>query len=126
MRRFDIPIVRMLPFFLFIEMGIHTALSMKGVDTSHYIYLHGNSIYYATSLLLISLANHHCHCVWNRAMYLFLIVVPIFNYLDAKFAIVPTVDMYIWIFNVAFGLTAVVTAYMAIRHFIPTLKRNRQ
>lgn len=124
MRGYDIAIVRLLPFIMFIEMGIHSTLALCGIYCTDYMYLHNNSAIYAGALFLISLANKHYHCIWNRAMYIFLIVVPIFNYLDAKFSLVPSVELYIWIFHIAYGLTAIITAYMAVKHFIPTLKHK--
>lgn len=124
MRGYDVFIVRMLPFILFIEMGIHSFCSLCGYYFEDYLYLHNNSVIYATALFFISLANRHYHCKWNRAMYLFLIIVPIFNYIDAKFAIVPDTKTYLWIYNIAYGLTAITTSFMAIKHFLPTLKRR--
>lgn len=124
MRRYDITIVRLLPFILFIEMGISSQINLLGIDTSHYYMLHSNSAIYATALYFISLANRHYHCKWNRAMYLFLIIVPVFNYLDAKLNLVPSAEIYIWIFHITYGLTAIITAYMAINHFLPTLKKR--
>jgi hypothetical protein len=57
-------------------------------------------------------------------MYLFLIIVPIFNYLDARFDLIPVVETYITIVSSAFGLTALITAFLAIRHFIQISKRR--
>lgn len=124
MRGYDITIVRLLPFVLFIEMGIHSTMVLNGIQTPDYIYLHGNSAIYATALYFISLANKRYHCKWNRAMYLFLIFVPIFNYLDAKLNLVPSAEMYVWIFHTIYGLIAITTAYKAINHFLPTLKKK--
>lgn len=124
MRGYDITIVRLLPFILFIEMGISSQINLLGIDTSHYYMLHSNSAIYATALYFISLANKRYHCKWNRAMYLFLIFVPIFNYLDAKLNLVPSAEMYVWIFHTIYGLIAITTAYKAINHFLPTLKKK--
>lgn len=124
MRGYDITIVRMLPFALFIQMGICSHLTLLDCDITDFYNLHGNSAIYATALYFISLANRHYHCKWNRAMYLFLIIVPIFNYVDAKFNLVPSAEIYIWIFHIAYGLTAIISAYMAINHFLPTLKKR--
>ena len=124
MRGYDIFIVRILPFILFVEMGISSQINLTGINTFHYYMLHSNSAIYAGALFLISLANRHYHCKWNRAMYLFLIIVPIFNYFDAKFNLVPSAEIYIWIFHIAYSLTAIITAYMAINHFLPTLKKR--
>lgn len=124
MRGYDIAVVRLLPFVLYIQIGICSLLSLNGNNPTDFYTLHNNSAIYVGALFLISLANKHYHCIWNRAMYIFLIVVPIFNYLDAKFSLVPSVELYIWIFHIAYGLTAIITAYMAIKHFIPTLKHK--
>lgn len=124
MRGYDIAVVRLLPFVLYIQIGICSLLSLNGNNPTDFYTLHNNSAIYAGALFLISLANKHYHCIWDRAMYIFLIVVPIFNYLDAKFSLVPSVELYIWIFHIAYGLTAIITAYMAVKHFIPTLKHK--
>lgn len=118
MHGYDIFIVRMLPFILFLGLGIRSTLALNGIYFDCYKFLHGNSAIYATALFLISLANRHYHCIWNRAMYIFLIVVPIFNYLDAKFNFVPSADVYVLIFHIAYSITAIITTYMAIKHFL--------
>lgn len=124
MRGYDVFIVRMLPFVLFIINGICSFLTLHGIKITDFYNIHSNSVIYATALFFISLANRHYHCKWNRAMYLFLIIVPIFNYIDAKFAIVPDTKTYLWIYHIAYGLTAITTSFMAIKHFLPTLKRR--
>jgi hypothetical protein len=126
MRGYDIAIVRLLPFALFIEMGIHSLLACNGFNPCDYIYLHSNSVIYATALFFISLANHHYHCVWNRAMYVFLILVPTFNYIDSKFGFVPDKETYITLFHYAYGITAIITAYMAMRHFYVPKRKNKK
>lgn len=124
MRGYDITIVRLLPFVLFIDMGLRSLLALNDICLEDYKYLHGNSAIYATALYFISLANKRYHCKWNRAMYLFLIFVPIFNYLDAKLNLIPSAEMYVWIFHTIYGLIAITTAYKAINHFLPTLKKK--
>lgn len=124
MRGYDITIVRLLPFLLFLDIGFRSMLAINGIYLDHYKFIHGNSAIYATALYFISLANRHYHCKWNRAMYLFLIIVPVFNYLDAKFNLVPSAEVYLWIFHIAYGLIAIITAYKAINHFLPTLKKR--
>lgn len=123
MRRLDIPIVRMLPFVLFIIIGIDLILCWNFISSKCFNLLHSNSVIYATALYFISLANSHYHCVWNRAMYLFLIFTPILNYIDAKLNMF-SVKSYLWIITTLYALIAIITAYMAIRHFLPTLKRK--
>ena len=73
---------------------------------------------------LISLSNKKDHCVYNRAMYIFLIVLPIFNFLDATLLICVTDLSYMITVSVMFGLTALITAYLAIRHFVQISKRR--
>ena len=124
MRGYDITIVRLLPFILFIQMGICSYLTLLDCEPADFYHLHGNSAIYATVLYFISLANKRYHCKWNRAMYLFLIFVPIFNYLDAKLNLAPSAEMYVWIFHTIYGLIAITTAYKAINHFLPTLKKK--
>lgn len=126
MRGYDIAIVRLLPFALFIEMGIHSLLTQKEIYPYDYAFLHSNSAIYATALFFISLANHHYHCVWNRAMYVFLILVPTFNYIDSKFGFVPDKETYITLFHYAYGITAIITAYMAMRHFYVPKRKNKK
>ena len=59
-------------------------------------------------------------------MYIYLIVVPIFNFLDAIFDFVLDVDTYLLILNVSYLFTAFVTAYLAIRHFVQASKRRME
>lgn len=124
MRGYDIAIVRLLPFILFIQLGADLILCHNGIDLSAFYKLHGNSAIYATALYFISLANRHYHCVWNRAMYLFLIFTPVLNYLDAKIGLFDSVETYLWFISIIYILTAIITAYMAVKHFIPTLKHK--
>lgn len=117
MRGYDVLIVRMLPFVLYLEIAICNILSLNGVDLDDFYYLHSNSAIYASCLFLISLANHHYHCVWNRAMYVFLIVVPTINYLDEKWTLFPTEICYVIFVHTITALTGIITTYLAIRHF---------
>ncbi len=124
MKGLDVFIVRFLPFILFLVFTTNMIGSYCGVDMILSYELHGNSALYALALYGISLSNKRYHCIWNRAMYMFLVVVPIFNYLDARFNLVPVVETYIAIVASAFGLTALITAYLAIRHFVQISKRR--
>lgn len=124
MRGYDIAIVRLLPFVLFVEIGISIVCFWNRIYLDDFYILHGNSAIYATALYFISLANHHYHCVWNRAMYLFLIFTPVLNYLDAKIGLFDSVETYLWFISIIYILTAIITAYMAVKHFIPTLKHK--
>ena len=57
-------------------------------------------------------------------MYAFLIFIPIFNFADAVFNLFPEVETYFIIIYTTYGLTALITAYLAIRHFIQMSKRR--
>jgi hypothetical protein len=126
MKGYDIFIVRMLPFMLYIQVGICSFMALNGYEIDDFYLLHSNSAIYALSLFFISLANKKYHCHWNRAMYIFLIAVPVFNYLDSKLNFVSSVSTYILLFHIAYGLTAIITAYYAIRHFYKVTKLRQK
>lgn len=123
LRGYDVLIVRLLPFILFIDLGRIIYNSWNGIDTPHYHYFHSNSAIYASALFLISLANQHYHCVWNRAMYLVLICVPIINYLYMKFQFLHNSGNILMIITILWVSTALFTAYKAIQHFFPNFKK---
>ena len=116
MNKLDVVIVRLLPFVLYVIMGIYVTRAMLGIEINEFLLLHGNSAIYATALYIISLSNKRYHCKWNRAMYIFLIIVPIINYVDARWCIIPD-ELYIGI--------ALWTATMAVRHFRKSLKDKK-
>lgn len=124
MKGLDILLVRFLPFVLFIQVGITIINAFNGIDDYPFNLLHSNSAIYAIVLFLISLSNKKYHCVWNRAMYAFLIFIPIFNFIDAVLNLFPEVETYFIIIYTTYGLTALITAYLAIRHFIQISKRR--
>lgn len=124
MKGLDVFVVRFLPFILFTLFITILICLCNGIDVGYFKYIHSNSAIYATSLFLISLANKRYHCVWNRAMYLFLIVIPIINYLDAKFNLFPTNEAHVLFIVIATILTALTTAYLAIKHFVTISKRK--
>lgn len=124
MKGLDVFIVRFLPFILFVIFGINLHCAYNFIDITITYELHGNSFIYALALFIISLSNKKYHCIWNRAMYLFLIVVPIFNFLDAIFVFFEDIDTYIEIIYWTFGITALITAYLAIKHFVTMSKRR--
>lgn len=124
MKGWDVFIIRFTPFILFV---IHIVCLLKiccGADVRNFYYLHSNSVLYASALFLVSLANKRYHCIWNRAMYLFLIIVPIINYIDAKYNIFPSSEFAVLFVIVSTILTAIITAYLAIKHFITLSKRK--
>ena len=124
MKGLDVLVVRLLPFILFLLFGVSLLCCWCEIDIFDYYELHGNSAIYASALFLISLANKRYHCIWNRAMYVFLVVVPIFNYIDAKFWLFPFELLYLVSVSVLFGVTAIITAFLAIRHFVLMSKRR--
>lgn len=124
MKGWDIFIVRFAPFILFVIYIACISCICCGVDVRNFYYLHSNSVFYSTSLFLISLANKRYHCIWNRAMYLFLIITPIVNYIDATFNIFPSNYFSVLFVIILTILTALITAYLAIKHFITISKRK--
>lgn len=126
MKGLDILLVRFLPFVLFIQVGITIINAFNGIDDYPFNLLHSNSAIYAIVLFLISLSNKKYHCVWNRAMYAFLIFIPIFNFTDAVFNLFPEVETYFIIIYTTYGLTALITAHLAIRHFVQISKRRME
>ena len=125
MNKIDVVIVRFLPFVLYILIGVCTTLIICGKDIGEFYLIHGNSAIYATAMYIISLSNRRYHCKWNRAMYLFLIVVPIINYVDARWCIIPDKRVYIIVFNTTYIGVALWTATMAVRHFRKSLKGKK-
>lgn len=124
MKGFDVFVVRFLPFVVYAIVCIQIINCWLGIDYYPFNLLHSNSAIYAGALFLISLANRRYHCIWNRAMYVFLIIVPIFNYLDGHFIFFEDVEAYLWVISATSILTALITAYLAIRHFIQASKRR--
>lgn len=124
MKGIDVFVVRFTPFvvFAFFIMGI--VYSIVEDKTPEFYYLHSNSAIYALGLFLISLANKRYHCIYNRAMYIFLIIVPIINYLEVKYDIFPCEDAYSLSIAVMALFTIMATSYLAIRHFILKSKRK--
>lgn len=124
MRKLDIFIVRFLPFILFVILGINMLCCYCGIDITLFYELHGNSALYALGLFFISLANPKYHCVWNRAMYLFLVFVPTLNFIDASFDLISSDRIYMAIVVGSYLTTIVATAYLAIRHFVQGVIRK--
>lgn len=124
MKGLDIFVVRITPFILFTFFIIYLLCSYFGVDCRDAYYLHCNSAIYATCLFLISLSNKKYHCVYNRVMYIFLIVIPLINYLNAKFNLFPDKETHVLFVVIATILTALITAYLATKHFITISKRK--
>lgn len=124
MKGWDIFIVRFLPFILYIIFVLNVICVCFGYEPFISYELHGNSAFYALGLFLISLANKRYHCVWNRAMYVFLILIPILNYFDSIYIFFEETESYLWFVIISTTLTALITAFLAIHHFIQMSKRR--
>lgn len=125
MKGLDVLIVRLLPFALYFILCVNLLCCWFRIDAIIDTYdLHSNSVIYALSLFLISLSNKRYHCIYNRAMYIFLIVLPVFNFLDATFLICATDLSYMIMVSAMFVLAAIITAFLAIRHFVQISKRR--
>jgi hypothetical protein len=124
MKGLDVLVVRLLPFLLYIIVGVNTICCYCGVDVTLSYELHGNSALYAIGFFLVSLANSRYHCIWNRTMYLFLVALPVINFVDSAFYIFPTDTAYMLTMLVLYILTAIITAFLAIRHFVQMSKRR--
>lgn len=121
-RGIEVFIVRVLPFILYLWSFFVVVLECLGVELDVHA-LHGNSAIYALSLFLISLSDSKYHCVWNRAMYILLILLPVGNYITTKIENI-NVTIYSWGVLTSFLVTAIATAYLAINHFIKVNKKK--
>lgn len=124
MKGIDVLVVRFAPFILFGIFISNIIYCYANSDMPHFNKLHGNSAIYAMCMFLISLANKKYHCTYNRAMYLFLITIPIVNYLEVKYHIFPTNEVHVLFIVMATIATAIITAYLAIKHFVNISKRK--
>lgn len=118
MRGLDVTIVRFLPFVLFGISGIDTYYCWMGLDIDDFYYFHSNSVIYALALFLISLSNKKYHCSYNRLCYVFLILTPLLNYLDAVFDLIPDVVLYLKIITYSYIFCAVGSIVLCVWHFI--------
>jgi hypothetical protein len=128
MRGLDVFIVRFIPFLLFLIVGWNIEMATEGRISQDFNLLHSNSAIYALALFFISLSNKRYHCVYNRAMYVLLVLLPIFNYLDARYIHLRDVDVvgYILIVKIMYYATALITCWLAIRHFIRARKKRNE
>lgn len=118
MRGLDIFVLRFLPIIVFINMGVVTMAAWNGVLLSGNKFFLGNSFIYALALFLISLSNPKYHCVWNRAMYVELMIVPLINFADAKWCIFPDAVLMLAVLSSTWVIAFIATIVLAIRHFV--------
>ena len=126
MRKWDVFIVRLLPLVmcLFITYVVINAWCNIYIENMEYIF--GNSFIYATSFFIVSLSNRKFHCIWNRALYTELMFVPLLNFIDAKWDIIPDNYTFLMILTLSLVLTLIITLILAIRHFLkPRIKKMR-
>lgn len=124
LKKADVFIVRFLPLVLFIMLGDIILDSWRGISQYPFNLLHSNSAIYSSALFFISLADRKYHCIWNRAMYVVLIITPLINYLDAKFSIFNDVTTLIAVISVTWFLAAIVTVFLAVRHFVIAMRKK--
>ena len=125
MKNLDVLVVRFLPFVVFAIIGVDIVFLIQGIDITDLYYLHSNSMLYASGLYAISYSNKRFHCRYNRYMLLFLIFTPIINYLEAKFFIFPSEQIYLSFVISLYATTMVITSYLAIDHFRLAIKRRK-
>lgn len=125
MKGIDVAIVRLLPLVLYIDNVVYIIRAWDGYKDEVAALFHSNSVIYAAALFFISLSNKKYHCIWNRAMYVELIVIPLVNYLDAKFGIFPTTEGLLIVTSSTWIITFIITTYLAVRHFMKKrIKKN--
>ena len=126
MKNADVFVVRTLPFVLYIILGVNIHLSFIGVDMRDIYLLHSNSAIYASAMFIVSLSNKKYHCVYNRLMYVVLILTPTMNFLDFEFELFqPTQVQYISVL-VAYYAILVITAVLAINHFKQAIQNKKK
>lgn len=118
MRKIDIVIVRYLPIMMFIYTAIVIIKAWNGTPSTLSNFFLANPFVYALSLFLISLSNPKYHCVWNRAMYAELMIVPLINFADAKWGIFPDAVLMLAVLSSTWVIAFIVTIFLAIRHFV--------
>ena len=124
-KKADVFIIRFLPLVLFFILGDVLIDSWRGISQYPFNLFHSNSVLYALALFFVSLADSKYHCVWNRAMYVELMIFPLINYTDAKIGIFPDVESLLAVLTGTWFLTAGITIYLAVRHFIRASRKRR-
>lgn len=127
MRKWDVFIVRFLPIFLFgwiMFLVVNVSYNFFDIDYEAMNLLHSNSIFYAVALFIISLTDRKYHCIWNRAMYIELIFIPLLNYINEKYPILMDETIYAKIYAASFTITLIITVHLALRHFFKSRCRK--
>lgn len=125
MRKWDIVIVRFFPIPIFIIMAVDLYSCWNGINSLAFNHLHCNSFFYAGAKFFISLSNPKYHCVWNRAMYVNLMVAPLIDYVDARWNVFYDAEPLLVVLSVIWMFSLLTTLILAIRHFVLIRKRKR-
>lgn len=127
MKKIDVFLVKYLPIVMLIYIGLTVIYAWNGIAMPFSVYIFSNSFIYSFVLFFVSLADRKYHCVWNRAMYVEMMVVPLINYADGKFTIFPTAEGLLITLSVTCVLTLIATIFLAVRHFVrPRIKKYRK
>ena len=119
-------IVRLVAILVNLYIPFVLVNALNGVDISNYDYILGDTIMLGLVLTVLSHSQGKYHCVWMRAMCYNLVITPIINFIDAKFAIFNSAESYIYVSCSIVLVTFMATLYLAIRHFIKTRSINNE
>lgn len=126
MKKFDVFLVRYLPIAMIVYIGLTLIYAWNGIRMPFSVYIFSNSFIYSFVLFFVSLADKKYHCIWNRAMYIEMMVVPVINYADSRFTIFPTAEGLLMTLSITMILTLIATLVLAVLHFVrPRIKRRR-
>lgn len=125
MKKIDVFLVRFVPIVMLIYIGVSLLYAWNGIALKYGSYIFSNSFVYSLVMFFISLADKKYHCIWNRAMYIEMMLVPLLNYAQARFHIFPVVEGFLVTLTVTWFVTVFVTVVLAVRHFLnPRIKRQ--
>lgn len=119
MKNLDVLIVRLLPIILYFQIGYVVYNCWDGISTYPFNLFHSNSFPFSISLFIISLSNKKYHCIWNRALYIELSIIPLVNYIGAKYDIFNT-EIRLYIVTYTLLIAGLITIILAVYHFIKT------
>lgn len=120
----DVMLVRFIPFIGFIYFFVALKEAWNGNGALAEEHLFGATFLYIVPLFAISICNKKYHCIWNRAMYATLSLVPIINYIDFKFNIFQEAEQQLYVLSFLWAATAITTGHLAINSFF--IKRIRK
>lgn len=118
-------IVRISILALNIYMLIVLLFALNGIDISIYDYLFTNSMLFGVVLTTLVHAQGKYHCKWIRFLCYDLILIPLVNYVDAKYYLFNSIECCIYAYCAISGLSIIITIYLAIRHFSKVIKLKK-